>query len=591
MKPSDNEKKERFEKYSHIIGTKIKDRYELKKIIGFGGMSAVYHANDNVLLRDVAIKIFLMSDMNLGLRFRQEATLVSHLKHPNCVTIYDFGVHEEKYLYMIMELLEGETLKIILQKEKVLSPFRAIPIIMQVLDALDFAHSKSIIHRDIKPSNIIISQDKKGKDVVKIFDFGIAKVIEGVLKPSSDITVEEKFIGTPKYMSPEQLLAKTLTYKTDIFSAGVTLFQTLTGKYPFNGDHPYEILKQQESIKPKLPSVSPLGFIYPEKLNLVVQKALEFDPEKRYARASDFQEELHNVFKELPPEIEKVDSKVLLDELKAPVASESSEVVDGYEVKKKRILRNILFPLGAMLIGLIAVFFVFKTIKKEIVESKKQKVPVIAPLSNKESIKSKKEIIKSKMVTIKLSTIPQKLQTFDNKGEYLGETPLILKYDLSKIPSFFVFKKGELSSEEIKANINGEKEIYNLEFNLMEIFSPRILKINTIPSNLEIFDENNLFVGISPGTIPFSKNKLPALLKFKKGNKVTDSFKFSFNSGEYFKEETLDLTLFFNPTVQKYREKKVIKSAKEKLKIESVEDEIPSIPSVEDKEEPVRPVD
>lgn len=261
-------------------------RYEITSEIGQGAMGVVYRANDPLLERTVAIKTIsleLSKDEfeEFEKRFYREASSAGRLNHPNIVTIHDVG-NTDNIAYMAMEFLEGEELRDILDAEGMLSLDRIVEITAQVADGLAFAHEHGVVHRDIKPSNIMILKN----GVAKITDFGIALI------PSASRTIAGMVLGSPKYMSPEQVVGQDLDGRSDIFSLGVVLYEMLTGKSPFSGENistiMYRILNEMP-IAPKtiIPEL-------PEAFDYIVARALAKHPDERYENATKMAEDLRN---------------------------------------------------------------------------------------------------------------------------------------------------------------------------------------------------------------------------------------------------------------------------------------------------------
>jgi serine/threonine-protein kinase len=260
-------------------------RYELLSELGQGAMGVVYKARDPVLDRVVAIKtinLTLPKDelSEYEARFYQEARAAGGLNHPNIVTIYDIG-KSERMAYMAMELLEGEELRSILAHREPLPVTVALDIAGQVAEGLDYAHERHIVHRDIKPANIMIVRD----GLVKITDFGIARMRTNEVK-----TMTGMILGSPKYMSPEQVAGKRADHRADLFSLGVVLYEMLTGEAPFLADSIHGIMYQILNFTPPAPSARNPAL--PEMVDLIVAKALAKGAEERYQTARDFADDL-----------------------------------------------------------------------------------------------------------------------------------------------------------------------------------------------------------------------------------------------------------------------------------------------------------
>ena len=262
-------------------------RYELLAELGQGAMGVVYKALDPVLDRVVAIKtinLTLPKDelADYEARFYQEARAAGGLNHPNIVTIYDIG-KSERLAYMAMEFLEGEELRSILSSKEALPVTLALDIAIQVADGLAYAHDRQVVHRDIKPANIMIVRD----GLVKITDFGIARMRTNEVK-----TMTGMILGSPKYMSPEQVTGKRADHRVDLFSLGVVLYEMLTGEAPFLADSIHGIMYQIMQFSPPAPSATQPGL--PEVLDLIVAKALSKSADERYQTAAELARDLRD---------------------------------------------------------------------------------------------------------------------------------------------------------------------------------------------------------------------------------------------------------------------------------------------------------
>ena len=254
-------------------GQLINDRYEIIKSIGEGGMANVYLANDTFLDRKVAVKVLrgdLSNDEKFIRRFQREAYAASTLSHPNIVEMYDVGEDNGTY-YIVMEYIEGRTLKQLLKKRGSLTAPEVVDIMLQLTDGISHAHDMYIIHRDLKPQNIMISDDGK----IKITDFGIAMALN-----STQLTQTNSVMGSVHYLPPEQASGKGSTTKSDIYSMGIMLFELLTGKLPFKGENAVEIALKH--MKDDIPSVRKINPNIPQSLENIVLKATAKNPKNRY---------------------------------------------------------------------------------------------------------------------------------------------------------------------------------------------------------------------------------------------------------------------------------------------------------------------
>ena len=281
----------------------LSDRYELGEILGFGGMSEVHLARDTRLHRDVAVKVLradLARDPSFYLRFRREAQNAAALNHPAIVAVYDTGEAETPngpLPYIVMEYVDGVTLRDIVHTDGPVPPRRAIEIIADACQALNFSHQHGIVHRDVKPANIMISKN----NAVKVMDFGIARALADT---GNSVTQTAAVIGTAQYLSPEQARGETVDARSDVYSLGCVLYEILTGEPPFIGDSPVAVAYQHVREDPVPPSQRHSGI--PPELDAVVLKALAKNPDNRYQSAAEMRSDLIRVHSGEAPEAPKV---------------------------------------------------------------------------------------------------------------------------------------------------------------------------------------------------------------------------------------------------------------------------------------------
>ncbi|MDB4898153.1 MAG: serine/threonine protein kinase, partial [Firmicutes bacterium] len=259
-----------------MIGKVLANRYRIGERIGGGGMALVYRAEDLQLGRDVAVKVLrgqFGSDEEFIRRFRREAQNAASLSHPNVVQIYDVGQDEDQY-YIVMELVEGHTLKELIQQQGPLPPTDAARIAIEILGALSHAHQNRIVHRDIKPHNILISRDGR----VKVTDFGIARATT-----TDTVTHTGSIMGSAHYFSPEQANGLATGDRSDIYSVGIVLYEMITGVVPFQGESPITVALKHIRDMPLSPSQR--NDEVPAELEHIIMRALEKDPERRYGSA------------------------------------------------------------------------------------------------------------------------------------------------------------------------------------------------------------------------------------------------------------------------------------------------------------------
>ena len=304
---------------NNMIGKMLDNRYELLEVIGSGGMAVVYKAKCHRLNRLVAVKVLksdLAEDADFRRRFRDESQAVAMLSHPNIVSVYDVSRGETEYI--VMELIDGITLKQYMEKRGQLNWREALHFITQIMKALSHAHSRGIIHRDIKPQNIMVLRDGS----VKVADFGIACLA------NSANTLTQEALGSVHYMSPEQARGDRTDARSDIYSAGVVLYEMLTGRLPFEGDNAVSVAIQHLSSVPLSPrEINP---DVPEALELICMKAMASDLEKRYASADEMLADLEE-FRKNP----EVDLDFTIEDLHRETVDEPTQYIPAVHTVSK----------------------------------------------------------------------------------------------------------------------------------------------------------------------------------------------------------------------------------------------------------------
>ncbi len=274
----------------NLIGITLDGRYRLDSLIGAGGMGDVYRATHIHLDTQFAVKLLkpeLVANQTAIKRFRLEAKAAGRIHHPNAIRVTDFGVTPERIVYLVMEIVEGRSLRDLMNLEGPLPYLRTFNIVRQVCGAVEAAHRGGVIHRDLKPDNINIEK-VSSFDRVKVLDFGIAKLKEA--NPEAYLTQAGTLIGTPQYMSPEQCQGKHLDPRSDIYSIGIILYEMLTGQVPFDGEAPLQVVIKQLHEAPRpIKDISPK---VPAPLAQVVMRSLEKDPERRQSSADELSDEL-----------------------------------------------------------------------------------------------------------------------------------------------------------------------------------------------------------------------------------------------------------------------------------------------------------
>ncbi|HYP02904.1 MAG TPA: protein kinase [Pyrinomonadaceae bacterium] len=284
----------------------IETRYRLERLIGKGGMGAVYEATDLRLHRKVAVKILtgsMFGNSDALRRFEREAQASARLHHPNIVTVHDFGLLSTEGAYLVMELLAGETLGAVLKRERQLAPADAASLFDQILDGLKSAHAAGVVHRDLKPENVLLSTYETGQARVHLLDFGLAKLTQALPTDShsptaaAPVTTPGAIMGTFGYMSPEQLTGAAVDERSDLFSIGVMVVEAVTGRRPFTGTTYHELLTNILNAPYHLEGASPAA----RELDAVLQKSLAKDPSARYPSAAAMQQELIPALRRCPP--------------------------------------------------------------------------------------------------------------------------------------------------------------------------------------------------------------------------------------------------------------------------------------------------
>lgn len=277
-----------------LIGKTLAGRYEIVSVLGRGGMGTVYKAHQVDIDRPVAVKTLHLSRVMDSLtiqRFRSEAQAVSRVRNPNTVTLYDFGVSEQGFPFLVMEMLDGRSFRDVLKESGFLKIGRINLIFQQVFTALANAHESGIVHKDLKPENIMLSNRAGQSDFVHVLDFGIAGIMEGGSQ-------QNEIVGSPPYMSPEQCSAQAVVdHRSDIYSLGVCLFEAASGKFPFQARTAMEMLDCHVSGKPLLLKEMGMRFSTYESLTQLILRAMEKRPEKRQQSVKELAAELEEAIK------------------------------------------------------------------------------------------------------------------------------------------------------------------------------------------------------------------------------------------------------------------------------------------------------
>ena len=399
------------------LGKCIDARYEIREVIGVGGTSVVYKAYDNVDDKIVAVKILkdeFCRDEEFVRRFKNESKAVAILSHPNIVKVYDVGFGKN-IKYIVIEYIEGITLKKYIENHRPLDWNLAVHFIRQILQALEHAHSRGIIHRDIKPQNIMLL--KNGQ--IKVMDFGIARFSRG------EATITDKAIGSVHYISPEQAKGGHIDKRADLYSVGVMMYEMLTGVLPFESDSAVSVALMQLQKDPKLPrEINPS---IPRGLEDIVMKAMEKNVERRYQSSEAMLADLEK-FTEDPTsrfrdayyidEPTKYVPKVNLPEEKVQKRDEIEELaMENIEPAHNRRRTRVLAAIGGSLLLVICIFFVISAFGLLGAPSYDMKCPDLSELNYYNEIKTNKEYAKLNIV------VEKTIYDDSDKGVVLDQNP------------------------------------------------------------------------------------------------------------------------------------------------------------------------
>lgn len=398
-------------------GYKISDRYQIIKTIGEGGMANVYLAQDTILNRYVAVKVLrgdLADDEKFVRRFQREALSASKLSHPNIVEMYDVGEDNGNY-YIVMEYIDGKTLKNLVKKRGALTLPEVIDIMTQLTSAIMCAHDSYIIHRDIKPQNVLILEDGR----VKITDFGIAMALN-----SNELTQTNSVMGSVHYLPPEQANGSGSTIKSDIYSLGILMYELLTGKLPFKGDNAVEIAIKQ--MKEPIPSICSQNPDIPQSIENIVLKACAKNPKNRYDSVKEMYDDIKNALTEdglqqkrityQYPEHELEETKVMPNLSRL----EKKEVAKPQPTKKKTKKDTVLWVVAGIFAALVALICLFIIIYPKLTAVPEVTIPDVAKMSVIEA----EALLKEKGLTVNSDVVEKENDEIET-GKVVGTTPQI----------------------------------------------------------------------------------------------------------------------------------------------------------------------
>jgi serine/threonine protein kinase len=376
-----------------FIGKELLGQFRVLERIGRGGMGEVYKAEQPAMDRMVAIKILhakLAQRPDLVSRFRREARAMSRLSHPNSVRVFLYGHFEDTdQLYIVMEYLAGIDLARLVRRDGPVEINRAIRIMIQVLGALEEAHSVGVIHRDLKPENILLTEQGGIRDFPKVLDFGLAKIRETKPRPGSLVLTREGMVfGTPEFMSPEQARGETLDARSDIYSVSLIFYELVTGQLPFPKSKPMEYISHHINTPPTPISARDPNLGLPKALDPIIARALEKDRNKRYSSAKEFAEALRALLprseqtalnRALPQPLPQSASSAETQPLpKQQRISKSPSTGDSRPTRSANVGKGLLIALIAVILVLAAIVLFLLFNRKE---PPPASIPINAPFS------------------------------------------------------------------------------------------------------------------------------------------------------------------------------------------------------------------
>ena len=466
-------------------GQKINDRYEIIKSIGEGGMANVYLAYDTILDRNVAIKVLrgdLANDEKFVRRFQREALSASSLSHPNIVAMYDVGEDDGLY-YIVMEYVEGKTLKQLLKKRGSLTLSEAIDIMLQLTDGMAHAHDSYIVHRDLKPQNIMIQDDGQ----IKITDFGIAMALN-----STQLTQTNSVMGSVHYLPPEQAAGKGTTIKSDIYSMGIIFYELLTGELPFKGDSAVEIALKQ--MKEPLPDVHKLNSDIPQSIENIILKATAKNPKNRYDDAKSMHDDLLTALNDdrineepyvYPYPEHEVDEttkvmKPINDEEKEEIIA--TPITDEKGKRSNKLIIALSVIAGLIVLALVAVFFIIPAVTAE----KDVKVPDVSNLTLSEAEQELEDaglVIASEIKDVASEEIEEGniVRTDPRAGSTVKEGTSVTLYRSTGVETYTLENYVNMNVNEVRTLLND----HGLKVEITEI-DPDITTCAVIGQNLVI---------------------------------------------------------------------------------------------------------
>ena len=468
-------------------GDMINDRYQIIRSIGEGGMANVYLAEDTILNRKVAVKILrgdLASDEKFVRRFQREAISASSLTDPNIVEVYDVGEDDGKY-FIVMEYVEGKTLKQLIKKRGSLTLPEVVDIMLQLTKAIAHAHESYIIHRDIKPQNVIILED----GTVKIMDFGIAVALN-----SGDLTQTNSVMGTVYYIPPEQANGGASTIKSDIYSLGILMYELVTGHVPFKGDSPVEVALKH--MKEPLPSICEYDPDMPQSIENIILRAAAKNPKNRYDSAMEMHDDLKTAldperFNE--PKIKYAYPETNFDNDDLPKSKESrTSRREGEEEKKKdKKMNKAMIIIGSIIAVLVIALIIIFFVVPNLASNKEIEIPDVAGMT----ISKAERTLEDEGFTVANKT---KKENSDDvkKNRVIGTTPDIGRTVKKSTKITLIISKG---TDKIKVKDYTGENYYDIKAQLEAKGIKVITKPKRVPNTDNAKEGTILEQDIEPG--------------------------------------------------------------------------------------------
>jgi serine/threonine-protein kinase len=457
----------------NMVGNILDKRYKILEILGSGGMGSVFKARHIYLERDVAIKVVrpdLLVMAEIKKRFLREARAISMVAHENIVEILDFGVSETGVYYLVMEYLKGRDLYRYIEEQKTITIDEFLQISLQIARALVEVHAHGFVHRDLKPENIILFEKDSRKNTVKLLDFGIAAIFEeNESRQQERLTRSGGALGSPYYMSPEQVMGEKTDPTSDIYSLGCLMFEMLTGQTPFTGKNPVDVLTQHASREP--PRLTEKNPLIPSAIEDIVMKCLNKEKEKRYQGAEKLINDITNFIKATTYPYIHTPQPISI--AKKSFSFETNADIDSLEVVKapKRKRKLIASVIASFVVLCAILFFAAGRIGENSqsiatglsssvlqkastgVEIKPKAIPADAVMKKTDQVRPRTE-----KIHLNIDSNPPGAGVFHG-GELKGQTPLSIESDKKKEAVEYSLIKEGYQNEKIQVSLDRDQMI------------------------------------------------------------------------------------------------------------------------------------